>query len=618
MLPNLRATPYGYTYLKTVPADLVPVIGKTVIKKSLGRDFKLAKVRWAELEAETTRLFHDTRQQMALGRSAEDALAAFLKKDPHTRLKALPAGRKGLAEQLSALYLAGLSDDYSARKYGERWKDATEPDELARELDAVLGDIKTAVVTGDVTPFEPTVTQLALWRGYRLVDQTGEDLQALTYEFLRAAKMGCEVLAARQRGEFAEPASPGGVPPLPAAWELDILPRPGQQVQTKLSDVTPLYTKRLAISDSKTRSTSLSRWQRFVDFCRDKPLSKVTSTDVYGFLESRLHANEQPWSMSYCSVAKRSLAEAFALAKTRGLCTHNPANELDTMPKISASEEKKRKKPRYPYSVSQLNILFASDWYKPEAQNWRQRVKWDLGARYWVPLVCLFHGLRIREALQLCVSDVEFGVHPLLRIQVEVEAAGDGDTDGLPTRRLKNEATKRAVPVHPVLVQLGFCEFVWKAKEFGERSPLFPSSLPEKGGKDPMWGRAYEQRFVPFVRDALAFGRGFGTHSFRHTLEDCLRNAQLEELWPAGLGQYYSGRTLPSDKDKEFFRQMGSERLYGEGFDPSRILRYVEKIQYAGLTLPPPFQQWLGGRPVVDGHLVSALDQQWGDAWRRQ
>jgi len=100
MLPNLRATPHGYIYLKTVPADLVPAIGKTVTKKSLGRDFKLAKIRWAELEAETTRLFHDTRQQMALVLSAEDALAAFLKKDPHTRLKVLPAGRKGLAEQV--------------------------------------------------------------------------------------------------------------------------------------------------------------------------------------------------------------------------------------------------------------------------------------------------------------------------------------------------------------------------------------------------------------------------------------------------------------------------------------------------------------------------------------
>lgn len=616
MLPNLRKTPHGFTYLKTVPADLHPVIGKTVIKKALGRDFKLARVRWAELEAETARLFHDARQQLAQGRRLEDALEAFLKKDPRTRLKALPAAREGLAEQLSALYLDGLAADYSARKSGERWLDAAEPEALAQDLDVVLRRIKNAVITGDVSLFVPTVEQLAEWRGYRLVDDTGDRLQALTYEFLRAAQMGCQVLAARQRGEFTEPAVSNAIPPLPAAWELDIQPKPSQQrAQPKLSDVTPLYSERLSIAHVKTQTTSLSWWRRFVDFCRDKPLCKVSSTDVYEFLESRLHAKERPWSMSYCSVVARGLGEAFALAKTRGLCTNNPVSEMDAMPKISASDEKKRKKPRHSYSVTQLNILFESDWYNPAAQNWAQRMKWDLGARYWTPLLCLYHGLRIREALQLHAHDIEPGVHPLLRIQAETGA--DGEEGALPARRLKNDATKRAVPVHPVLLKLGFMEFVSASARRGRHSPLFPSAIPEKGGKNPMWGRAYEQRFVPFVRDALAFGPGFGNHSFRHTLEDCLRNIQLEEVWPAGLAQFYSGRTLPSDKDKEFFRQLGSERLYGEGFDPSRILRYVEKIQYNGIKLPKPFAQWLGGRPALDGHLVSVLDKEWGNEWRQ-
>lgn len=133
-----------------------------------------------------------------------------------------------------------------------------------------------------------------------------------------------------------------------------------------------------------------------------------------------------------------------------------------------------------------------------------------------------------------------------------------------------------------------------------------------------MWGRAYEQRFVPFVRDVLAFGSGYGNHSFRHTLEDCLRDIQLDEVWPAGLPQFYTGRSLPSDKDKEFFREQGSERLYGEGFDPNRILRYVEKIRYDNLKHPQPFAVWLDGRPAVDSRLVSLLDREWGDAWRQQ
>lgn len=60
-------------------------------------------------------------------------------------------------------------------------------------------------------------------RGYRLVDESGEDIQRLTYRFLHAAQAGCEILAKRQRGEFAD--SPTlDTSSLPAARELDVRP----------------------------------------------------------------------------------------------------------------------------------------------------------------------------------------------------------------------------------------------------------------------------------------------------------------------------------------------------------------------------------------------------------
>jgi len=620
MLPNLRKTPHGYTYLKSIPEDLHGSFDKTVFKKALGRDFKQAKLRWAELEADTTRQIQEARQKLAHDRSVEDALKAYLKKDANSRLKSLPAAREGLAEQLSALYLAGLSADYSARKAGARWLDENEPEALARDLDVVLDSIKQAVVTGDVTMFVPTVEQLALWRGYRLIDETGDELQALTYEFLRAAQKGCQVLAARQRGEFVEPVLPEAAQPLPAAWELNIQPkRIPKQTQPKLSDVVPLYVERLAIAHEKTKSTSLSWWQRLVDFCHDKPLAEVSATDIYEFFESRLHAESKPWSMGYCSTVARGLSEAFGLAKAKGLCSHNPVNDLDAMPKISAAEEKKRKKPRFRYSIAQLNTIFSSDWYDPAAGNWRGRMKWDLAARYWVPLLCLYHGLRVREPLQLRVQDIEFGSCPLLHIQVDEDDENEADAKNVvvPIRSLKNPATKRAVPLHPVLLELGFMDFVSVAAKWGSNPLLFLSALPEPGGKKPMWGRAYEQSFVRYVRDVLGFGKGYANHSYRHTLEFYLRDIQLDEIWPAGVSQFYSGRTLPSDADKNFFREQGSERLYGQGFDPRRILPYVQKIQFNGIELPQPFMLWLGDRPAVDSHLVLLLDKEWGNEWRQ-
>jgi hypothetical protein len=120
MLPNLRKTPHGYTYLKTVPADLREVLDKTVVKEALGRNYSVAKVRWAELEAETTALFQRLRQDLQRSQSEDDAIKAYLAKPCASRLKTLDAGRPGLAAQLSAVHLANLSADALARKDGKR------------------------------------------------------------------------------------------------------------------------------------------------------------------------------------------------------------------------------------------------------------------------------------------------------------------------------------------------------------------------------------------------------------------------------------------------------------------------------------------------------------------
>jgi hypothetical protein len=163
-------------------------------------------------------LFQRTRQHLQRSQSSEDAIDAYLKQPCANRLKTLDAGRPGLAAQLSALYLAGLPADSRARSLQERWLDDAEPDALTSELNALLERIKRAVVTGDASAFFPAVEQLAEGRGYRLVDTSGDDLQKLTYEVLKAAQHGCRVLLARQNGEFAEPIIP----------EVEPLPPPGR------------------------------------------------------------------------------------------------------------------------------------------------------------------------------------------------------------------------------------------------------------------------------------------------------------------------------------------------------------------------------------------------------
>ncbi|WP_143433134.1 DUF6538 domain-containing protein [Herbaspirillum camelliae] len=65
MPTNLSITKTGiYKYRKVVPADVRHIIKKAEFKESLGGDRRLALVRHAELEAETTQLIYAARQQI--------------------------------------------------------------------------------------------------------------------------------------------------------------------------------------------------------------------------------------------------------------------------------------------------------------------------------------------------------------------------------------------------------------------------------------------------------------------------------------------------------------------------------------------------------------------------
>lgn len=599
---NMRKTPHGYQYRRVVPEDVRAQIGKREFKKSLGKDFLKAKSLLAALEVESNAAIDRARVAAENGRSIE----SYLKRSPDARLKSISGSSPDLAGKLSALYLAGLDVDLENRR--KQVMDDDDFQALEENVADMVPRINRALATGNVTAFFPVIQTLLLGRGY-VLDATQEEMQLLTYGVLEHIQAGYKSLAGRQHGEMISPDQSSLPAPLDAAWEKPSEPsetnkaKKATETNFKLSDVVPIFEKHLASINRKTQTTNLSIWKRLTEFCGDKPLAAMQSNDIYNFLEARLDDKVKPWSQKYTGRAKNVLREAFGLAQTKNMTTRNPVSEMTVSPRISANEDELRQKPRYPYSMDQLNEILESDWYNPDATRWRGKLREDLGARYWVPLICLFHGLRIREALQLHTHDLTLSSIPLVTIQVEVETE-----DNAPKRNLKNDATKRQIPIHPILVSLGFMEFVEDAKKRKIDGPLFPSSLPKPGGVAPMWGRSYEQGYLRYVRDTLGFGSGFGNHSYRHTTEDRIRDIQLDRMWPPGLSQFYTGRTLPRDADKWLLRLQGSESDYGKGYIPERILPYVAKIQFPDLRLPPPFKQWLDNRAAVSPKLLKTLE----------
>jgi integrase len=164
-------------------------------------------------------------------------------------------------------------------------------------------------------------------------------------------------------------------------------------------------------------------------------------------------------------------------------------------------------------------------------------------ARYWIPLLGRMTGCRLKEISQANVRDIRSfeGIHCLF------VTSADRDADGkvLPvkqrmqgTKRLKTKGGRRAIPLHPELIRLGFPDYLqervsvkahflfdltWMPKDgFGKYSGRDFRNLPEAVG---IWER---KRKV--------------FHSFRSTI-----NQELDEVGLEGsLIERFLGHSIKS------------------------------------------------------------------------
>lgn len=239
-----------------------------------------------------------------------------------------------------------------------------------------------------------------------------------------------------------------------------------------------------------------------------------------------------------------NVAAVFNWAVTEQWIASSPFKSLSVHDPVDAADK------RDPFKVPQLNMLFRSrPWQCP----------WDDDGRssgdYWVPLLCLFHGLRNGEAAGLRVEDVgeESGFAVL-----HVRPYGG--------RTLKTKDARATLPIHPELVRLGFMAFVAAQREAGTVQ-LFPDS--DVGGKREVGGKI-GARFSRHVQSLGLEGKRLGMHSFRHSFEDAIREAELAERTALALAR----RT-----------EAGSGKSYGDGMSTRQKANALAKVTYPGLDL---------------------------------
>lgn len=240
-----------------------------------------------------------------------------------------------------------------------------------------------------------------------------------------------------------------------------------------------------------------------------------------------------------------------------------PTNPFDG---IAAKRSRKtnRDQRRRDFTVAELQRLFDQPLFVGSAatsqtglyQRGEQRVSdW----RYWVPLLCIFSGLRLNEACGLAVADFkeEDGIDYFLV------------RDTLEGQSIKSDNAWRRVPVHAVLIELGLLRFV-EQKRRGGAIRLFDELEPDVFGYFSTAPSKFLNRMVERVADPDPLRPGKLTfHSTRHTVVGRMRSADVRIDVAKEIVGHEEGDTHAG---------------YG-GVDIATLKRAVDQITYKGLDL---------------------------------
>jgi len=509
-----------------VPKDLRRQFGKAVLEKYLGTSSlpEARQLRWpvvAELKAR-------------IERAAEQ--------------------RPITSEEINAAAHAELR-----RAYGEaEQRYFTGSDDLER-----LRDIYVDMGADDDEPLYLFAGTPIEQRAKDIIAKVGAEETPETIETLSKAILDANVEALTLYRQGREPPSLAGQ--APRRRHLGAAPSLSEAAERYLEERTRDPN---AKPTAQTVAQMRTSYRLFGDYMQDSRLDEVTREDASGFLETiaKLHRDYgrspkakglplpellRRYSSEGTGLSNRTLnRHAAALsglykwARKRGLFDgENPFAE-QTRPEGRQSEVG-----WLPFTSGELGRLFEGLTFDVEPPKHTLAT-----ARPWVMLIALYSGMRQGEICELAVEDVR-------------------EQDGIPYFDItasKSEAGVRRVPVHSVLLEAGWLDYVAGVRQRGgEQAPLFAGLTP--GGPDKKRGHTFAKRFPAFRRDRGVGRERVTFHSFRKCFVRALELAQVDRDRAAQIVGHERGFTF---------------RVYNpEGVDMAGLREIVEQVAYPGASL---------------------------------
>ena len=200
---------------------------------------------------------------------------------------------------------------------------------------------------------------------------------------------------------------------------------------------------------------------------------------------------------------------------------------------------------RNPFESKELHKIFNPETYINPKLRSNQ-------AKFWVPLIALYHGCRLNEICQLNTKDIvsNKGI-PCISINSD-------DKD----KSVKNKPSERIIPIHPQIIELGFLNFVDFQRK-SKQKKLFSELSQSARGK---YSRAGQGWFARYLDKLGITGADKVFHSFRYTFE----TKAIEVKIPA---EYQNAIAGWADKGT-------GQRLYGKTKDIKVVYQELSKISY--------------------------------------
>lgn len=357
-----------------------------------------------------------------------------------------------------------LKDDEQERALRKRIKSRDEIDHDGNIYEFLLHDMKENLATGNHKGSFASAEDLLEEQGYT-VDSQSDTFRILCREMVKGQIEVMNVVLERERGEYRDepfihhPDHAGS-----AVYQTPPEVSAPKEAGPLLSVILDQWVKdKLSLKEwtVRTENDNVPMIRDFIEMVGDMPVGLLSAEDMRDARERFLRIpknrtkNPKYKNFSIRELSDMEIPEGERLSRQT---LHNRAIKIGGFLKWSRErgyplDEKietvmkfkvlKRKalSTRGVFSPEDLAVLFSPINYLPEMKGKAER--------YWVPLISLITGMRIEEICQLATDDIRtVGGIPCIDINTKEE------------KRLKTLASRRLVPVSPLLGDLGFLAYV--------------------------------------------------------------------------------------------------------------------------------------------------------------